>query len=46
MEMRYVIVCVVKGMMDRRLTRKGAGHSLPMLFLLPIAQGRWLSEGE
>ena len=45
MEMRYVGVRVVKGMMDRRLTRKGAGHSLPMLFLLPIAHGRWLSEG-
>ena len=35
----------VKGMMDRRLTREGAGHSLPMLLLLPIARGRGFSEG-
>ena len=46
MEMRYVGVRVVKGMMDRRLTRKGADHSLPMYFLLPIAHRQWFSEGE
>ena len=39
MEMRYVGVRVVKGMMDRRLTRKGAGHSLLMLLLHQIAYG-------
>ena len=46
MVMRYVGVRVVKGMMDRGLTREGAGYSLPMYFLLPIAHVRGFSEGE